>query len=180
MSYWQKCYHCLHYKSFWQLPMQPVMMILSNWQHNCFSEAQNLCIILCYELWAFNWFILLTKTFVSSLSDPHIWLMWPAVTFVRSLSDPDNKDIPGCLRVTYHTLRKNIKKNYTFVLLHLQLKNHTEHAHLMGYRADSRFAPNQWEMALLCNNVSNWLGTSLESALRYVEVTPHWCNIKET
>ena len=110
MSYWQKCYHCLHYKSFWQLPTQPVMMILSNWQHNCFSEAQNLCIILCYELWAVNWFILLTKTFVSSLSDPHIWLMWPAVTFVRSLSDPDNKDIPGCLRVTYHTLRKKKKK----------------------------------------------------------------------
>ena len=32
-------------------------------------------------------------------------------------------------------------------------------------RADSRFAPSQWEMALLCNDVSHWLGTSLESAL---------------
>ena len=28
--------------------------------------------------------------------------------------------------------------------------------------ADSRFAPSQWEMALLCNKVSDWLGTSLE------------------
>ena len=32
-------------------------------------------------------------------------------------------------------------------------------------RADSRFAPSQWETALLCNAVSHWLGTNLESAL---------------
>ena len=31
-------------------------------------------------------------------------------------------------------------------------------------RADSRFAPSQWETALLCNGVSHWLGASLESA----------------
>ena len=30
--------------------------------------------------------------------------------------------------------------------------------------ADSRFAPSQWETALLCNDVSHWLGASLESA----------------
>ena len=29
----------------------------------------------------------------------------------------------------------------------------------------SRVALSQWEMALLCNNVSHWLGASLESAL---------------
>ena len=29
-------------------------------------------------------------------------------------------------------------------------------------RADSRFAPSQWETALLCNDVSHWLGTNLE------------------
>ena len=34
-----------------------------------------------------------------------------------------------------------------------------------SYRADSMFAPSQWEMALLCNDVSHWLGSSLESAL---------------
>ena len=33
------------------------------------------------------------------------------------------------------------------------------------YRADSKLAPSQWEMLLLCNNVSHWLGTILESAL---------------
>ena len=35
----------------------------------------------------------------------------------------------------------------------------------MQYRADSRVAPIQWETALLCNDVSHWLGASLESAL---------------
>ena len=30
--------------------------------------------------------------------------------------------------------------------------------------ADYRFAPCQWETALLCNDVSHWLGASLESA----------------
>ena len=33
------------------------------------------------------------------------------------------------------------------------------------WRADSRFVPSQWETALLCNDVSHWLGASLESAL---------------
>ena len=37
--------------------------------------------------------------------------------------------------------------------------------YFVGYRADSRFAPSQWETALLCNDVSHWLGTNLESAL---------------
>ena len=32
-------------------------------------------------------------------------------------------------------------------------------------RADSRFAPSQWETTLLCNDVSHWLGASLESTL---------------
>ena len=35
------------------------------------------------------------------------------------------------------------------------------------YRADSRLAPSQWEAALLSNDVSHWLGASLESALLY-------------
>ena len=30
------------------------------------------------------------------------------------------------------------------------------------FRADSRFAPSQWETALLCNDVSYWLGANLQ------------------
>ena len=33
------------------------------------------------------------------------------------------------------------------------------------FRVDSRFAPSQWETALLCNDVSHWLGANLESTL---------------
>ena len=32
-------------------------------------------------------------------------------------------------------------------------------------RADSRFAPSQWETASLFNDISHWLGANLESAL---------------
>ena len=35
------------------------------------------------------------------------------------------------------------------------------------FRVDSRFVPSQWETALLCNGVSDWLGASLESALMF-------------
>ena len=48
------------------------------------------------------------------------------------------------------------------------------------YRADSRFVPSQWETALLCNDVSHWLGTSLESALKYAHGSQfifHWCKL---
>ena len=35
-------------------------------------------------------------------------------------------------------------------------------------KADSRFAPCQWETVLLCNDVSHWLGASLEWDLCYM------------
>ena len=42
--------------------------------------------------------------------------------------------------------------------------------HLFGnmYRANTRIAPSQWETALLCNDVSHWLGAILESALHVI------------
>ena len=40
------------------------------------------------------------------------------------------------------------------------------------YRADSRFAPSQWETALLCNDVSHWLGASIKSVLKYISMYP--------
>ena len=38
-----------------------------------------------------------------------------------------------------------------------------------SYRADSRFAPSQWEPSLHSNAVSHWLGANLESALQLHE-----------
>ena len=36
---------------------------------------------------------------------------------------------------------------------------------LSAFRADSRFGPSQRETTLLCNDVSRWLGATVESAL---------------
>ena len=36
-----------------------------------------------------------------------------------------------------------------------------------------RFAPSQWETALLCKDVSHWLGASLESALHSCQSMMH-------
>ena len=45
-------------------------------------------------------------------------------------------------------------------------QNHWMYVHTVYIRVDSRFATSQWEMALLCNDVSHWLVANLESAIR--------------
>ena len=52
-------------------------------------------------------------------------------------------------------------------LLHATLRLKPALAHFTleknrHYRADSRFAPSQWETALLCNDVSHWLGARID------------------
>ena len=42
-------------------------------------------------------------------------------------------------------------------------------------RADSKLAPSWWETSLLCNDVSHWLGASLDSALFIVVITDWLC-----
>ena len=55
---------------------------------------------------------------------------------------------------------------YNFPTQAIQCRLHGVFRRKVGvYRADSRFAPSQWETALLCNAVSHWLGASRESAL---------------
>ena len=41
----------------------------------------------------------------------------------------------------------------------------------MHSRVDTRFAPSQWETALLFNDVSHWLGASQESVLHMISIT---------
>ena len=53
---------------------------------------------------------------------------------------------------------------------------HRVHMHALltywGYvRDDSRFAPSQWETALLCKHLSHWLGASLELALYVINAS---------
>ena len=40
---------------------------------------------------------------------------------------------------------------------------------VITFRADSRFAPSQWETPLQSNAVSQWLGASLESSLTFTD-----------
>ena len=55
---------------------------------------------------------------------------------------------------------------------HMASLGPNELKHLKGFsRADSRFAPSQWEMSLQSNAISHWLGASLESAL-YTDMKP--------
>ena len=65
---------------------------------------------------------------------------------------------------------------------HCTLRSQQYGQHLQAFshsRADSRFAPSQWETALRCNyhdDVSHWLGASLESALNMADsrFAPSW------
>ena len=47
-------------------------------------------------------------------------------------------------------------------------------------RADSWFAPSQWETALLCNDVSHWLGANLESVLILIKSESHLPVVNES
>ena len=49
--------------------------------------------------------------------------------------------------------------------LFLCARSRKEREILISHRADSLFTPIQWETALLCNDVSDWLDARLESAL---------------
>ena len=50
---------------------------------------------------------------------------------------------------------------------------HSEYFQTSQIRADSRFAPSQWETALQSNAVSHWLGANLKSALPGMQVRAH-------
>ena len=51
------------------------------------------------------------------------------------------------------------------------IKRHQSKQQAICYpRAESKFAPSQWEMALLCNDISHWLGESLVSTLLSSEI----------
>ena len=67
-----------------------------------------------------------------------------------------------------------VEKPFILLILTATCVNHPQHAQgnilkeQFNVMAESRFAPSQAEMLLLCNGVSHWLGTSLESALNII------------
>ena len=82
---------------------------------------------------------------------------WPhTCVVVRTTMTPvvKSSSIPYCLRILNMRILIMINKFCRFAL------NKS-----IYIRADSRFAPSQWDTVLLCNDVSYWLGASLEPAL---------------
>ena len=61
--------------------------------------------------------------------------------------------------------------NYSTILLFVTELYKFESSNI---RAASRFAPSQWETALLCNDISRWLGANLESALNMSQIEIHF------
>ena len=56
-----------------------------------------------------------------------------------------------------------VRKELTLTVLRCFTRSHWPF--WIMFKADSRFAPSQWQTALLSKDVSHWLGANLESAL---------------
>ena len=76
-------------------------------------------------------------------------------------------------RLPSHRLHKKYGDAFRHRWEHVSFKQNTVYpytsvssVHLYSGKADSRFAPSQWQTAFLCNDVSHWLGASLESSLQ--------------
>ena len=77
------------------------------------------------------------------------------------------KKIPSCLRASTGLVCNTswVPTSICHILIYPQPSIDSTAHH--SFRADSRFAPSQWEMALLCNDVSHWVGANLEPALLF-------------
>ena len=95
--------------------------------------------------------------------DPSVCLTWshPFHAFSRY-----SQRTPKCVKSSQNVNLGSIWKTKTYIG--------------QPIRADSRFAPSQWETALLCNGVSHWLAPSLASALvnSYLHNTLTWFLIR--
>ena len=86
---------------------------------------------------------------------------------------------------TWPAVPSNTQHMFCFLVGERGLFHRLEN-HVLRLWADSRFASSQWETALLCNDVSQWLGASLESAVRLFGLVPSqyliqcWCNVNWT
>ena len=75
--------------------------------------------------------------------------------------------------VRFQTFCKQAEHVHVVCKYGTDIDTRTEH---VAFRADSRFAPSQWGTALLCNDVSHWLGASLESAISFALI---WCEFED-
>ena len=104
-------------------------------------------------------------------------LLLELVAYMLAYNDTDQSPVcRGSLiqnrRVPWHQLLKNTTyyfsaSNYRHILRFLPNNSFASAPYIQVCISDSysMFAPNHWETALLCNDVSHWLDVSLESVL---------------
>ena len=107
------------------------------------------------------------------------WLVWPRMcwpthsgrgcTQLYCSGQPRPQAQPNMRQggADHSNLRINPPAQVVYLLLDLWslIESHLSTSQSHYNKADSSFAASHWEAALLCNNVSNWLGANLESAL---------------
>ena len=75
-----------------------------------------------------------------------------------------------CIRNESYCKQSRDSASHSIILLGALGRRYSGRKYYLNYRADSSFAPGQWETALLCNDVARWLGASLESALNFIPI----------
>ena len=83
---------------------------------------------------------------------PHgMWSSW----FIEQLGEQGIHWTPDCRPGQPKVWNKNFK------MAEFEIKSLSARI----FRADCKFVPSQWETVFLCNDISHWLGASLESDL---------------
>ena len=114
-----------------------------------------------YEIWStisWHWHIAFAWSkyrFRNASVAMESWLTWPVRIFQRPLTVPFHSD-NGIYQLPPVT--------WSPACCHGNRWNTTP----IQFRADSRFATNQSEMALLCNDIFHWLGAGLVSAQQLI------------
>ena len=126
--------------------------------------------------------VMTLKKMLHETEEVNIWhLLWHPVVYqnqhcILSFNHPGDASCQGISRSTIEQNCQMISSNNWGARgktnWHGWVKGHWPKIDTKWHRADSRFVPSQWEtsfsqweMALQSNDVSHWLGTSLESAL---------------
>ena len=112
-----------------------------------FCDTEYLIAILSIHIWA---------NFV-----PVLWISCILTNSRRHYTSP----CPHLLDTVFHCTTKAAAEGRPW---HCTSSLSTTGNDFINIRIDSRLAPSQWETALLCTDVSHWLGANLESALNII------------
>ena len=125
--------------------------------YNCIAAIFQQRHFVCKCLNTIHTYLLLLEMFFSYISGLFMWYICPYFCI-------GTKWIVWLLHCVW--------SNPEEYVLYWEANYHSQAQQCKYYvRADSRFVPSRWEVSLLCNDVSHWLGTNLESAL-YTHISP--------